>query len=971
MCSSRQNAIRFTFLIVFRSGLFATVFLLGLVTSVSESVAQTMIPIVNSGFEIGNPATTSPLVAGDIPTGWSVASGSNPLWIGDSRIGGADPTGGHNSSQFLSGSWQYGGLTSANSLIGGGDYSSSIFQDIDLSPYASEIGVGDRYLGVSYAYWDGDNGDLGTINYDFFDSTGSTVGSGYSADTTQQSGGWLVVDELGVTQVPVNASTLRITIGAERGGVGGTARNVAFDSIGASLQGPPPPKPPSDLVNGNLIQINSDGNWTWYSDERAVVDPNNGNVLVNSIGFDNSVRSSAEVDVVNFNPTTGRRVKTQLSGGPGNSNPNMQADDHNNAALLVLPDGRYLAMYANHGNSGGLGDRWTRWRRSVNPGDSTSWTAEQIFDWRANVPGASDASGTAPGNVSYHNLFYLSAEDQVYNISRSYGELSSNGATQNMPNIMRYDMESNTVEWAGQFLESEAQGYSAYPKYVSNGVDKIYFVTTETHPRNFNNSIFSGYISNGQTYDMLGNVIDSNIFDNGTVEGGSGFVSDVTDYTLVQAPDALGAGTNRLWTTDMALDSAGNPMALYTSRWNIDGSTNSGTTSNPIDHRLHFARWNSTSQTWSYEEIAKMGRRLYSSEQDYTGLGALVPGDENTLYISTTFDPRDATGNTETEKHEIYKGVYDGNNWNWSAITANSTHDNLRPIVPDNNGDGPNKVFWFRGQYNTAQNIQAAVVGIVDDGAVPNLVNYVDANSTNTMFASGAAMTTTTPSGTVGADDDQWHERTGFGNAGSVFTSNESGTEDAEMLKTTIEGLEDGMYDVFAYFWSDTDEDWRLMAGLEADNLMDFRMRGSQHAVEEQFANVVTVSANNNDLQLYRAYLGTAEVVGGDDLEVFVDDWQTRNGSGSRTWYDGVGYALVSEAVNLSGDFDGDGDVDGADFLAWQRGESPSPLSASDLAIWRDNYGNSALSATQSVPEPSSLLLAAICLFAPISVARR
>lgn len=60
----------------------------------------------------------------------------------------------------------------------------------------------------------------------------------------------------------------------------------------------------------------------------------------------------------------------------------------------------------------------------------------------------------------------------------------------------------------------------------------------------------------------------------------------------------------------------------------------------------------------------------------------------------------------------------------------------------------------------------------------------------------------------------------------------------------------------------------------------------------------------------------------------------------------------------VSADFDLDGDVDGRDFLAWQRGESPSPLSAGDLALWQAEYGNPQLNAaTVAVPEPSSLLL--------------
>lgn len=58
------------------------------------------------------------------------------------------------------------------------------------------------------------------------------------------------------------------------------------------------------------------------------------------------------------------------------------------------------------------------------------------------------------------------------------------------------------------------------------------------------------------------------------------------------------------------------------------------------------------------------------------------------------------------------------------------------------------------------------------------------------------------------------------------------------------------------------------------------------------------------------------------------------------------------------GDFDGDVDVDGRDFLAWQRGESPDPLSVDDLATWQEHYGEAgSLSALAAVPEPSTMLM--------------
>jgi hypothetical protein len=71
-------------------------------------------------------------------------------------------------------------------------------------------------------------------------------------------------------------------------------------------------------------------------------------------------------------------------------------------------------------------------------------------------------------------------------------------------------------------------------------------------------------------------------------------------------------------------------------------------------------------------------------------------------------------------------------------------------------------------------------------------------------------------------------------------------------------------------------------------------------------------------------------------------------------------FRLISEVVDtIPGDFDNDGDVDGRDFLVWQRGGSPNPLSAGDLAEWQAAYNGGALSAVvASVPEPSAIWLA-------------
>ena len=76
------------------------------------------------------------------------------------------------------------------------------------------------------------------------------------------------------------------------------------------------------------------------------------------------------------------------------------------------------------------------------------------------------------------------------------------------------------------------------------------------------------------------------------------------------------------------------------------------------------------------------------------------------------------------------------------------------------------------------------------------------------------------------------------------------------------------------------------------------------------------------------------------------------------------GPLVAANIVYVNGNFDGDSDVDGADFLAWQRGQSPNPVSAGDLAAWRARFGTTGGPAAP-VPEPAGLplaLLAAIGL---------
>lgn len=86
-----------------------------------------------------------------------------------------------------------------------------------------------------------------------------------------------------------------------------------------------------------------------------------------------------------------------------------------------------------------------------------------------------------------------------------------------------------------------------------------------------------------------------------------------------------------------------------------------------------------------------------------------------------------------------------------------------------------------------------------------------------------------------------------------------------------------------------------------------------------------------------------------------------------------------------SADFDGDGDVDGADFLAWQRGvgrttdatlgdgdaDHDGDVDAADLAAWSAHFGDGGGALAAAVPEPDAVVLALLAVGALGALRRR
>lgn len=427
--------------------------------------------------------------------------------------------------------------------------------------------------------------------------------------------------------------------------------------------GTPPGANTKSYVAGELIELNDNGAWSWFMDERAIV--HDGKLIVGSNRAVGNFRSGrrdpnwGNVELAVYDIDAGTKQRVVLD-------PHFEQDDHDSPGLLALPDGRILAVYTRHGV-----ERKVFWRISE-PDDPSEWGPIGEFE----TPGR-EARNFSGDNVTYSNLFRLSS-GRILDIHRGFGY---------DPNWMYSDDGGQSWNYGGRIMRGR-DGYGPYFKYAFDGKDTIHIVATEDHPRNFDNSLYHGYLQDGQLYHSDGRVI--------------GPLSETTD-TTVSSWDLTnvfqGDPDNVAWMADIELDSEGRPYVAFSVQKDGRGLP---ARQGGMDHRFHYARWDG--EKWHVHEMAYAGTRLYPYEDDYTGLVALDPNNPNVLYISTDAHPKTGeplVSTADDQRHrELFRGetVDGGATWQWEPITANSTVDNLRPLVPKWN-DPRTALVWMRGTY--------------------------------------------------------------------------------------------------------------------------------------------------------------------------------------------------------------------------------------------------------------------------------
>ncbi|HPU96345.1 MAG TPA: BNR-4 repeat-containing protein [Candidatus Hydrogenedentes bacterium] len=385
------------------------------------------------------------------------------------------------------------------------------------------------------------------------------------------------------------------------------------------------------------IALDEDGGWCWFEGPRAVV--HNGLLLAGSVASGHREPDrKGDIDLIVFDLRKEQASRVELYD-------RLQLDDHDSPAIARLMDGRWLAVFARHGNDPHF------YYRLSEPDNPLKWSEVKQY------------APSPTTRLTYSNVFQLPRENgKIYNFFRGLDDSfkpswvcsTDGGITWNTGNVfIRVPSEKK---------------HRPYVRYVSDGWQTVHMAYTEGHPRDWDNSIYHVFYRAGMLHNSAGEPL---------APLGQGLDSPDKGTRVFQGhPDAVA------WCNDIALDRDGAPVIAYSVQMNSAGLP---PRSGGLDMRYRWARWDGSS--WRDYPLAYAGERLYPGEDDYTGLVSLVPGMPHIVLCSTNSNPvsgEPLISRADGKRHyEIFLGVTrdGGKTWIWRAVTRDSDRDNLRPIA--------------------------------------------------------------------------------------------------------------------------------------------------------------------------------------------------------------------------------------------------------------------------------------------------
>ena len=194
-----------------------------------------------------------------------------------------------------------------------------------------------------------------------------------------------------------------------------------------------------------------------------------------------------------------------------------------------------------------------------------------------------------------------------------------------------------------------------------------------------------------------------------------------------------------------------------------------------------------------------------------------------------------------------------------------------------------------------------------------------------------------------------------FAESFQIITANDF--EERDPTSWQLFGTNDGI--TSADNSTGTDENWIL---IDAGSIL-------LPTARDTYAPLVTIADSTTPYLSYKMiFTGLKDAVAADSIQI-------------------AEIQFYGEIAGLQGDFDQDNDVDGADFIVWQRGfgllvgadvsdgdaNNDGKVDHTDLQLWQANYGSQSplLAAAATVPEPGTLVLGLGFVLATCFVPRR
>ncbi|MBX3097762.1 MAG: BNR-4 repeat-containing protein, partial [Fimbriimonadaceae bacterium] len=371
---------------------------------------------------------------------------------------------------------------------------------------------------------------------------------------------------------------------------------------------------------GHDHYVSQDGAWCWFADPRAIWVE--GKILAGSVSHGGDIRLNV------YDPATKESKEVTLAKA-------FERDDHDNPALLPLPDGRVAAFFTKHTGP----DMFISYTHAA--GDLLDWTEPEKIN--PNDPAYQGPTG-AINSYTYPNPQMLRDErNRIYLFWRGMNW---------KPTFATSDDLGQT--WSkGQILVSpkgDSPGNRPYTKIAGDGDSRIHIAFTDGHPRNEpTNSIYYIKYERDAIRSSTGRLISRM----------SELPIEPNEADVVYDGKAEGV---RAWIWDVAVSQDGKPVITY-SRLPREDS-----------HYYRYARWDG--RRWVDRPVVFGGKWFPQTpegtterEPHYSGGAVLDPQDPRFVYLSRPVGAR-----FEIERWFTPDG---GDTWSHVAVTGSSMHDSV------------------------------------------------------------------------------------------------------------------------------------------------------------------------------------------------------------------------------------------------------------------------------------------------------